>query len=315
MDIIDVHDAKAEAQEGVDCALNMLANFHFYMTRTKKERRLLISTEDWTQYVYDVPSRMEVAELCLALSSEAQAERLARGGGQGGGRDSTPDHEPDSQAVVTALSEPAVRRENRILAPRPELSTFAMSTRAKRASSPAEAESQSTPPSSAPERQIHPTKAARAAMANTPSPAARPPFTRMTRASAGKTVALRPSEMRPPPAAAPPPTSAKKPVAGGDERQISSDSASSASQYNTESDAHGDAAGGVFGGSAPAALAEPPAAFAAGQAGDASQGGSPPPSAPPKSRSRENSLRAHARDGSDAALLSGPVVGANNQDL
>ena len=287
IDIIDVHDAKVAAQEGVDCALNMLANFHFFMTRTKKERRSLISTKDWTQDLYDVPSRLELAELCLALSSEAQAERLARGGGQSGGRDSTPDHEPDSQVVVTALSGPAVKREQRNLAPRPAPSTFAMSTRATRAA----------------------------------SPAARPPPTRLTRASAGKTVAPPPSATQPPAAATPPPAaalspaSAKKPVAGGDERQVLSDSASSGSQYYTESDAGGDAAGGVAGGSAPAALVEPPAARAAGQAGDASQCGSLLPLAPPQSRSRADSLRAHVRDGSDAALLSGPVVGADNPDL
>jgi len=251
IDIIDVHDAEVAAQEGVDCVLNMLANFHFFMTRTKKERRSLISTKDWTQYLYDVPSPLELAELCLALSSEAQADRRARGGGQRGGRDSTPDHEPDSQVVVTALSGPAVKREQRNLAPRPAPSTFAMSTPATRASSPAASESQSTPPASAPARAFHLTRAARAAMADAPSPAARPPPAILTRASAGKTVAPPPSATRPPAAAtppraaAPPPASTKKPVAGGDERQVLSDSASSGSQYYTESDAGGDAAGGV----------------------------------------------------------------------
>jgi len=45
IDIIAVHDAKVGAQEGVDCALDMLANVHFFMTRTKKERRSLISSK------------------------------------------------------------------------------------------------------------------------------------------------------------------------------------------------------------------------------------------------------------------------------
>ena len=276
----------------MDCAQNMLANFHFFMTRTTKERRSLIISKDWTQYLYDVPSRVELAELCLALSSEAQAERLARGGSQGGGRDSTPDHEPDSKAGVTALSEPVVKREQRNLALRPAPSTVAISTRATRGSSPAEPESQSAPPASGPPKAAPLSRTARAAMADAPSPAARPPPARLTRARAGKTVAPPPSATRPhpastpSPAATPPPASAKKPVAGGVERQVSADSASSGSQYYTESDAGGDAAGSVPGGSAPAPHVEPPAVRAAGQAGDASQGGSLLPSAPPNSGSR-----------------------------
>ena len=91
---------------------------------------------------------------------------------------------------------------------------------------------------------------------------------------------------------------------------------------------------------APAAPVEPRAVHAAVQAADSSQGGSILPSsplrpigessgtqhriiiddralapAPPVPRSRADFLRAHVRYGTDAALLAGPVVGAENPDL
>jgi len=114
----------------------------------------------------------------------------------------------------------------------------------------------------------------------------------------------------------------------------------SGSQYYTESDAECDPAGTVAGGSAPAALVEPPAVHAAVQTAESSQGGSILPFSPlrpivessgtqhciiiddralapaqPEPRSRTDSLRAHVRDGTDAAPLGSPVVGAENPDL
>jgi len=39
LEIIDVHEAKLAAQEGVDCALSIRSNFHCSLTRTENERR------------------------------------------------------------------------------------------------------------------------------------------------------------------------------------------------------------------------------------------------------------------------------------
>jgi len=77
-----------------------------------------------TQSLHDVPSPLKLAEVCHALSSEAQSDILGRGVSQGGGRSSTQDHELDFQAVGTALKRSTVTREQRDLAPPPASCKF-----------------------------------------------------------------------------------------------------------------------------------------------------------------------------------------------